>query len=271
MKKRKSFPRQYVTKGTKKLIHGACASQDLGAQTPWSLSDPKAKQQKTSVRNVGEEQECLNGYLSGSWKQWTLSTSYPFLPFPSGWNLVGKVSGATTSIKRGKGESLKQDRGGMPRIDRRGHSVACLGRSLGRREDAWLSYDCTQRCRGAFYQKKGQTQVVGKLEKNIQPMRPAGESRQLRLKTLSKSSAALRFATHGIWCFWAPLPTATISLNKQDLLKPSVGMIFHPSCERVHILYDSKHTARVALGAAHPRRNIYLASKCYDFVLRTKE
>ena len=111
VKKRQSFPRQYLSKGTKKLIHGAFTSQDLGAQTPWSLSDPKAKQQKTSVRNVGEEQKCLNGYLSGNWKQWTLSTSYPFLPFSSGWNLVGKVSGVTTSIKCGKGESLKQDRG----------------------------------------------------------------------------------------------------------------------------------------------------------------
>ena len=106
--------------------------------------------------------------------------------------------------------------------------------------------------------------MVENLEKNIQPMRPAGESRQLRLKILSKSSAALRFATHGIWCFWASLPTATISLNKQDLLKSSGGLIFHPSCERVRILCNSKHTARVALGAAHPRRNINLASRCYD-------
>ena len=113
--------------------------------------------------------------------------------------------------------------------------------------------------------------MVENLEKSIQPMRPTGESRQLRLKTLSKSSATLRFATHGICCFWTSLPTATISLNKQDLLMPSGGLIFHPSCERVRILYDPKHTARVVLGPAHPRRNINLTSSCYDFVLRIKE
>ena len=45
----------------------------------------------------------------------------------------------------------------MTRIDRRGHSVACLGRSLGRREDAWLSCDCTQ--------KKNQTQRAEKFRK----------------------------------------------------------------------------------------------------------
>ena len=44
-----------------------------------------------------------------------------------------------------------------------------------------------------------------------------------------------------------------------------------PGGERVRILHDSKHAARVALGVAHARRNIILASICNDSVLRSKD
>ena len=40
--------------------------------------------------------------------------------------------------------------------------------------------------------------------------------------------------------------------------------------ERVRILCDSKHAARVAIGVAHARRNISLASNCNDLILRYK-
>ena len=43
-----------------------------------------------------------------------------------------------------------------------------------------------------------------------------------------------------------------------------------PSGERVRILYDSEHAARVALGVAHTRKNIVLASRCNDLFLRSK-
>ena len=39
----------------------------------------------------------------------------------------------------------------------------------------------------------------------------------------------------------------------------------------MRILYDSKHGARVALGVAHGRRNICLAGRCIDLVLRSKD
>ena len=39
---------------------------------------------------------------------------------------------------------------------------------------------------------------------------------------------------------------------------------FIPRGERVRILYDSKHAARVALGVAHAGRNIALANRCID-------
>ena len=38
-----------------------------------------------------------------------------------------------------------------------------------------------------------------------------------------------------------------------------------PRGERVRILYDSEHPARVALGAAHAKRNMSLASRCNDW------
>ena len=38
----------------------------------------------------------------------------------------------------------------------------------------------------------------------------------------------------------------------------------------MRILYDSKHAARVAPGVARARRNIALANKCNDLVLRWK-
>ena len=37
----------------------------------------------------------------------------------------------------------------------------------------------------------------------------------------------------------------------------------------MRFLYDSKHAARVTLGVAHARRNISLARKCNDLVLRS--
>ena len=40
--------------------------------------------------------------------------------------------------------------------------------------------------------------------------------------------------------------------------------------ERVRVLYDSKRTARVALGFTHARRNIALAHNCNELVSRSK-
>ena len=42
------------------------------------------------------------------------------------------------------------------------------------------------------------------------------------------------------------------------------GLVFIFRGDRVRILYDSKHAARVALGVAHARRNIALAHKCNE-------
>ena len=39
----------------------------------------------------------------------------------------------------------------------------------------------------------------------------------------------------------------------------------------MRILNDSKHAARVALGVAHACRNIALASKCNELILRSKD
>ena len=39
----------------------------------------------------------------------------------------------------------------------------------------------------------------------------------------------------------------------------------------MRILHDSKHAARVARGVAHARRNIILAFRCNDSVLRSKD
>ena len=43
-----------------------------------------------------------------------------------------------------------------------------------------------------------------------------------------------------------------------------------PRGERVRILHDSKHAARVTLGVAHAQRNIALAQKYNELVLRSK-
>ena len=49
-----------------------------------------------------------------------------------------------------------------------------------------------------------------------------------------------------------------------------MDQFFSPRGKRVHILHDSKHAARVVLGVAHGKKNIALANKCNDLVLRSK-
>ena len=45
---------------------------------------------------------------------------------------------------------------------------------------------------------------------------------------------------------------------------------FIPRSSRLRILFDSKHAARVTLGVAHAQRNIALARRCNELLLRLK-
>ena len=65
--------------------------------------------------------------------------------------------------------------------------------------------------------------------------------------------------------------TASIQLNSlvfTEALRRIDSFILRG--ERVRILYDPTHAARVALGVAHARNNIALANRCNDFVFRSK-
>ena len=59
-----------------------------------------------------------------------------------------------------------------------------------------------------------------------------------------------------------------LSWRAGESLPPLLLILFKfcaaPRGERVRILYDSKHAARVALGVAHAGNNIALACRCND-------
>ena len=100
------------------------------------------------------------------------------------------------------------------------------------------------------------------LAADLLPSRPA---------TLSFFSVADFHAIPGIRRFEEPHRAATPLRN--SLLVPKLfrwANFFIPRGKRVRILYDSKHAARVTFGVTHGQRNIALAQKCNELVLRTK-
>ena len=67
-------------------------------------------------------------------------------------------------------------------------------------------------------------------------------------------------------------PAATTTLNSLVLLRLFVGLAqsFIFRGDRLRILFDSKHAARVTIGVAHAVRTIALARTCNELLLRLK-
>ena len=95
------------------------------------------------------------------------------------------------------------------------------------------------------------------------PMRPAGELLLFRPIIVFGSSVAPSDLGPSTSCVLGATSCSNKTGERTNFLIPSG--------ERVRILYDSEHPARVALGAAHARRNMSLASRCNDWVLLSKD
>ena len=102
------------------------------------------------------------------------------------------------------------------------------------------------------------------------PKWPTGELPRSLLTTLIEFCVALSCATLAIRRF---LGATSRSKNTAELTGFAEALrcmnsILHG--ERVRILCDSKYAARVALGVAHDRKNIALASRCNDLFCGVK-